>query len=156
MVLRGRDFELVLAGDGEMRPQLERLIVEYRLQASVRITGWVSGDEVKALLLRSRALILPSFAEGLPVVVMEAMALARPVIATHIAGIPELVRHGQDGWMVPAGDCAALVQAWSELLDADTARLDSMGRGARERVLQRHSGAAAADKLMRLFGQAPA
>lgn len=148
---RGVDFELVLAGDGEMRPQLERLIGEYGLQDRVRITGWVSGDEVRSLLLQARALVLPSFAEGLPVVIMEAMALGRPVITTQIAGIPELVRDGEEGWLVPAGDCRALVRAWSELLETDASRLDGMGAKARERVTERHSAVAGARKLLQLF-----
>ncbi|HSV77816.1 MAG TPA: glycosyltransferase family 4 protein [Ramlibacter sp.] len=152
MVRRGHDIELVLAGDGPMRPELERLIAEYGLASRVRITGWVSGEQVRALLLEARALILASFAEGLPVVLMEAMALARPVITTRIAGIPELVRDGQDGWLVPAGDCWALVDAWTRLLDCAPARLLAMGESARQRVLQRHSAAAAARKLAHLFG----
>lgn len=152
MAARGLDFELVLAGDGEMRGELEGLIAAYGLHHRVRITGWVSGEEVRALLLASRGLVLASFAEGLPVVIMEAMALARPVVTTLIAGIPELVRHGEDGWLVPAGDCAALASACTELLQADAERLESMGRGARERVLQRHSAEVGARKLARLFG----
>jgi colanic acid/amylovoran biosynthesis glycosyltransferase len=152
MARRGADFELVLAGDGEMRAQLEALIDAYGLRGCVRITGWVSGEQVRTLLLQSRGLILPSFAEGLPVVVMEAMALARPVIVTHIAGLPELVRPGQEGWLVPAGDCAALVHAWTELLAADAHQRAAMGRSARQRVLQRHSAAAGARKLLHLFG----
>lgn len=152
MARRGEDFQLVLAGDGEMRPELERLIDAYALRDRVRITGWVSGQQVRALLLESRALILPSFAEGLPVVIMEAMALGRPVISTSIAGIPELLRDGREGWLVPAGDCGALVQAWTELLRTDAARLEAMGSSARERVARRHSAAGGARKLMQLFG----
>jgi len=86
------------------------------------------------------------------VVLMEAMALARPVITTRIAGIPELVRDGQDGWLLPAGDCWALVEAWTALLECDRARLLAMGESARQRVLQRHSAATAAHKLIQLFG----
>jgi glycosyltransferase involved in cell wall biosynthesis len=152
MARRGEDFQLVLAGDGEMRAELERLIDAYALRDRVRITGWVSGQQVRALLLESRALILPSFAEGLPVVIMEAMALGRPVISTSIAGIPELLRDGREGWLVPAGDCGALVQAWTELLRADAPRLEAMGSSARERVTRRHSAAGGARKLMQLFG----
>jgi colanic acid/amylovoran biosynthesis glycosyltransferase len=154
MVERGHDIELVLAGDGEMRPELERLVDAYGLQSRVRITGWVSAAEVRSLLLQARALILPSFAEGLPVVIMEAMALGRPVISTRIAGIPELVREGQEGWLVAAGDCQALVDAWTELLGAEPSRLQAMGESARRRVAQRHSPSEAARKLMRLFGSA--
>jgi colanic acid/amylovoran biosynthesis glycosyltransferase len=156
MARRGEDFELVLAGDGEMRPELERLIGAYGLGERVRITGWVSGEQVRALLQNARGLVLPSFAEGLPVVIMEAMALGRPVISTLIAGIPELVRHGQEGWLVPAGDRDALVQAWCELNGADDAALQAMGASARERVLRRHSAEGGARKLMQLFGQVQA
>jgi colanic acid/amylovoran biosynthesis glycosyltransferase len=152
MAARGVDFELVLAGDGEMRSELQGLIDTYGLGERVRITGWVSGDEVRSLLLQARGLVLASFAEGLPVVIMEAMALARPVVSTLIAGIPELVRSGQEGWLVPAGDCAALARACTELLEADPRRLEEMGLSARERVLQRHSAQAGARKLAQLIG----
>ncbi|MBK6005159.1 glycosyltransferase [Ramlibacter ginsenosidimutans] len=155
MAARGLDFELVLAGDGEMRGELQDLIDAYGLGDRVRITGWVSGDEVRSLLLQSRGLVLASFAEGLPVVIMEAMALARPVISTLIAGIPELVRPGQEGWLVPAGDCSALARACTELLLADPRRLEKMGLSARERVLQRHSADGGARKLAQHFGVLP-
>jgi colanic acid/amylovoran biosynthesis glycosyltransferase len=115
----------------------------------------LSGDEVRSLLLQARGLVLASFAEGLPVVIMEAMALARPVVSTLIAGIPELVRSGQEGWLVPAGDCAALARACIELLEADPRRLEEMGLSARERVLQRHSAEAGARKLAQLIGVMP-
>ena len=88
---RGTEFELVLVGDGEMRGELETLIAQYTMQKMVRITGWISSDQVRDEILAARALVLPSFAEGLPVVIMEAMALRRPVISTFVAGIPELV-----------------------------------------------------------------
>ncbi len=88
---KGVDFELVLAGDGEMRAEAEQFIADHELRSRVRITGWISNDQVRTELLGARALVLPSFAEGLPVVIMEAMALRRPVISTFIAGIPELV-----------------------------------------------------------------
>ena len=88
---------LVLAGDGEMRPIIEERILRLRLQDRVRITGWISSAQVREELLGARALVLPSFQEGLPVVIMEAMALRRPVISTYIAGIPELVVPGETG-----------------------------------------------------------
>jgi colanic acid/amylovoran biosynthesis glycosyltransferase len=154
LATRGVEFQLVLAGDGEMRPELERLIAANGLGNRVKITGWVSGEEVRTLLLGARALILPSFAEGLPVVIMEAMALGRPVITTRIAGIPELVRDGKEGWLVAAGDCHALVDAWTELLEADADQLNAMGESAQRRVAQRHSGSEAARKLVQMFGGA--
>src|SRR5205085_8738683 len=63
--------ELALAGDGEMRPAIERFITDHSLQSAVRVTGWIGGDQVRAEIQAARALVLPSFAEGLPVVLME-------------------------------------------------------------------------------------
>ena len=103
-----RRFELVFVGDGELRADIEALIVRYNLQANVRITGWADSDQVRNEILAARALVLPSFSEGLPVVIMEAMALRRPVISTFVGGIPELVHSGEHGWLVPAGDVDGL------------------------------------------------
>ena len=73
---------------------------------------------MRSEILAARALVLPSFAEGLPVVLMEAMALRRPVLTTYVAGIPELVRPGEHGWLVPAGDVEALADAMAACLDS--------------------------------------
>ncbi len=131
-------FELVLAGDGEMRTALEQAIAARGLQSKVRITGWIDSSTVRTEILAARGLVLPSFAEGLPVVLMEAMAMARPVISTQIAGIPELVRPGQDGWLVAAGDVQALAQAMRECLASSPERLVAMGRSALAQVTERH------------------
>lgn len=148
---KGRQFHLVLAGDGEMRPILEKYIAQYGLQDMVSITGWISSDQVRQELLASKVMVLPSFSEGLPVVVMEAMALGRPVLTTSIAGIPELVRHGTDGWLIPAGDVDALVKALDDILMLDTQQLRAMGRNAQVRVVERHSIDTEATKLASLF-----
>jgi glycosyltransferase involved in cell wall biosynthesis len=147
---RGLVFELVLAGDGEMRPALEALVKQLHLEAHVRITGWISGEQVREEILQSRALVLASFAEGLPVVIMEAMALRRPVLSTFVAGIPELVIAGECGWLFPAGDVDALAQAMQECLAASPSVLDAMGVAARERALARHDIDVEAGKLHRL------
>lgn len=150
----GQPLELVLAGDGEMRPGIERLVAQHGLQQQVRITGWVSAEQVRAELQAARALVLPSFAEGLPVVIMEAMALYRPVLTTYVAGIPELVQPGQHGWLFPAGDVQALAQAMRECLQASPEALQAMGRAAHQRVLERHDVDTEAAKLAALFRQA--
>ena len=91
-----------------MRGVIEKRIGELGLQKNIRLAGWLSGAQVRKEILASRALVLASFAEGLPVVIMEALALGRPVISTWVAGIPELVESGKCGWLVPAGDGAAV------------------------------------------------
>jgi glycosyltransferase involved in cell wall biosynthesis len=94
---------------------------------------------------------MPSFAEGLPMVIMEAMAAGRPVIATYVAGIPELVRPGETGWLVPAGDAAGLSAALREVCRAPRAELEEMGAAGRARALARHNVAREAARLAAHF-----
>lgn len=154
----GVRFELVLVGDGELRGEIERLIAARGVDGAVRITGWADGAEVRRQLEAARALVLPSFGEGLPVVLMEAFALGRPAITTAIAGIPELVRHGENGWLVVPGDVDAVARAMREALAADVAELQRMGLAGRRAVEARHRADAEARKLVALFtgGERPA
>jgi len=142
---------LTLLGDGEMRPLIESAIRENGLTQAVTITGWVGEDRIRAELAAAHALVVPSFAEGLPMVVMEAMAAARPVIATYIAGTPELVQPGVTGWLIPAGDATALAEAILALGASGRETLQEMGLAGRERVLARHDTDREAAKLAALF-----
>jgi colanic acid/amylovoran biosynthesis glycosyltransferase len=151
LVQQNVPVELVLAGDGEMRSDIEALVDSLGLRSHVRITGWIGSEQVRDEILAARALVLPSFAEGLPVVIMEAMALRRPVITTFVAGIPELVIDRENGWLVPAGDVDALAQAMAACLASAPDELARMGEAARTRVLARHDVDVEAGKLARLF-----
>lgn len=148
---RGYDCRLVLAGDGEMRTIVERQIAALGLDEHVVITGWIDSARVKQEIVSARALVLPSFAEGLPVVLMEALALSRPVISTYVAGIPELVRDGECGWLVPAGDVEELSGAMIECLEASPSALAALGENGRSRVLESHDIRVEAAKLLGLF-----
>jgi colanic acid/amylovoran biosynthesis glycosyltransferase len=156
LVAAGIPIQLVLAGDGPMRAELEQRVAQLRLSAHVRIAGWLSGEQVRNEILAARALVLPSFAEGLPVVLMEAMALRRPVLTTYIAGIPELVRHGENGWLFPAGSLDEMEQAFRECLAMPVAALQKMGDSGYERVTRRHNVDLEASKLAALFHAAGA
>jgi glycosyltransferase involved in cell wall biosynthesis len=151
LISEGLRFGLVLVGDGEMRPELERAIAAQGLQGQVRITGWLDSAGVRRELLAARALVLPSFAEGLPVVLMESLSVGRPVIASRIAGIPELVREGIDGWLITPGSPEALVDAMRDALYAGSAELGRMAVSGLERVRARHDVDVEAAKLKRLF-----
>jgi colanic acid/amylovoran biosynthesis glycosyltransferase len=156
VVAKGIPIHLVLAGDGEMRGAIETLITQSGLQEHISITGWIDGDRVREEMLSARALVLPSFAEGLPVVVMEAMALRRPVLSTFIAGIPELVRTGETGWLFPAGDVDELAKMLEVCLATSPDQLQTMGEAGYQRVLERHAIDTEAAKLSRLIGAASA
>lgn len=151
LAAEGVNFELVLAGDGEMRPAIESALVAHRLEDRVRITGWIDGEQVRREILAARAMVLPSFAEGLPVVLMEAMALRRPVISTYVAGIPELVVNGECGWLVAAGSVEDLVSAMAQALRCPTAALEAMGERAYRRVMSRHQLETEATRLADLI-----
>jgi colanic acid/amylovoran biosynthesis glycosyltransferase len=154
LAVEGLDFKLVFVGDGPLRSDIEKQIAEYGLQKHIEITGWASGDEVREQLLASRAMVLPSFAEGLPVVIMEALALYRPVISTYVAGIPELVEPGVCGWLVPPGSAKILAIAMRAALEAPLEKLEEMGKAGAQRVAQQHNIDLEAKKLVALFQQA--
>jgi colanic acid/amylovoran biosynthesis glycosyltransferase len=147
----GVSCEIVFVGDGPFRERVEAAIARAGLHNTIRVIGWSSGARVKEEIIAARALVLPSFAEGLPVVIMEAMALGRPVISTYLGGIPELVESGQTGWLVPASDEIALSEAMRAVLEASTDELERIGAAARERIIERHDVTNEAAKLKRLF-----
>jgi colanic acid/amylovoran biosynthesis glycosyltransferase len=148
------DFELVFVGDGELRTEIQSLIVRCNLTDKIHITGWLNDEHVRDEILAARALVLPSFAEGLPIVLMEAMALKRPVISTHVAGIPELLRSGESGWLVPPGDVEALVNAMRACLNASPDLLRRMGQAGRKRIIAQHDIKNQAAQLALLFQRA--
>ena len=145
------EVHLRLIGDGPLRGALQEAVRAARLEMNVTFTGWLDEAAIRTALDGAHALVMPSFAEGLPMVVMEAMAAARPVIATHIAGTPELVQDGVTGWLVPAGDADALADALAELARMPAGARAEMGRAGRARVLARHDVDAEAAKLAALF-----
>lgn len=151
LVLRGVDFRLDLIGDGDLRPEIEAFLTEHGLEQRVRLLGWGDSDAVRHALRDARAMVLPSFMEGLPVVLMEAFALGRPCISTHVSGIPELVRPGENGWLVPAGAAGPLADAMQEAVTASTATLTEMGARGRARVREDHDASREAERLRQLF-----
>jgi colanic acid/amylovoran biosynthesis glycosyltransferase len=152
VVAKRPDAELVLVGDGEMRKEVEQAIERLGIAKNVRITGWATSSQVRDELEQARCLVLPSFAEGLPVVIMEALALGRPVLTTYVAGIPELVSQ-ECGWLVPAGAVPPLTAAMLEVLDATSAELTKRGAEGQRRVREMHSAVTEATRLGELFKQ---
>ena len=151
LLRRGVSFDLVFVGDGEMRATIESAIDARGLRGNVRITGWVSGDAVRDEILAARAMILPSFGEGLPIVLMEAMALGKVVLATRIAAVGELVRHGESGWLFSPGSAEDAAEAMQACLNASCATLAEMGAAGRRTVLERHDVDRETTALRNLF-----
>lgn len=144
------NLELVFIGDGEDRAGIEMRIAELGLENHVTMAGWGTGEEVRAAIKDARIFALPSFAEGLPIVLMESLAMGRAVVTTQITGIPELVDHSC-GWVVQAGDVPALQEAVSQALSSDTKTLAALAETGRARVVQAHDQTQNAARLRELF-----
>ncbi len=144
------DLKIVLAADGESRAAVEAAITAHGVADIVELRGWVANADVLNLIRESRALLLPSFAEGLPVVIMEALASGRPVISTTVAGIPELV-DDSCGWLFSAGDQQALIAAIRAALECPPSVLFEMGKAGRARVASLHDRRALAARLYDCF-----
>lgn len=113
----GRDFRLVMIGTGPDASDLKAAVRVYGLETKVTFTGALNQEEVARWYARADAFALPSFAEGIPVVLMEAMASGLPCVTTRITGIPELIRDGQDGLLVTPSDSGELAVALERLMD---------------------------------------
>lgn len=145
-------FQVDVVGDGPVRSSLEVRAKSLPANVTLRFHGARSADEVQELLAKADVFALASFQEGLPVVLMEAMARAVPVVTTHIAGIPELVQSGKNGLLVPAGNVDAFAEAlYSLLVDATLRRhLGDAGRATVEaQFLLEDSGHAMAQLFRR-------
>jgi glycosyltransferase involved in cell wall biosynthesis len=135
VVKEGRRIRLRLAGDGPDRAELEREVERRGLSQEVIFEGNLNQDQLRAVYRESDAFVLSSFGEGLPVALMEAMAMEIPCIATWIAGIPELIRDGVGGLLVAPGDVQSLAKAIIRLMsDAELQR--RLGQSGRRRILE--------------------
>ena len=112
----GIEFKGIIIGEGEERKRLEYLISKYGLGNKVSLVGPKTQAQVRAYLKRSAIFVLPSRSEGLPVVIMEAFASRLPVIASDIAGIPEILHDGKSGYLVPVGNPKLLAERMKELV----------------------------------------
>ena len=148
---RHPEAKLVLAGDGPMRGLVQERISELNLSQAIRITGWIDAAAVQAELDAATALVQPSFIEGLPVVIMEAMARRRPVISTYVGGIPELVIPKETGWLVPSGEVSALAEAMEAVAATNPTMLRSLGDAGYLRARDRHLIDSEAEKLVSHF-----
>ncbi|MEO0529854.1 MAG: glycosyltransferase family 4 protein [Planctomycetota bacterium] len=147
----GHAFRVVLIGDGPDRAMLESVANELGVASLVEFAGWGSSADVHRRLRAARALVSCSFAEGLPIVLMEAYAAGCPVIATRIAATYELVESNATGWLIPPADTAALTDALRAALEAPAEQLAAYATEGRRRVEERHHPAKQAERLAELM-----
>ena len=147
---RGYGFRLTFVGEGEDRASLEDQVRKHHLAEEVSLTGALGQDKVMEYYRKSDLFVLPSFAEGVPVVLMEAMALEIPVISTRITGIPELIEDERTGLLVTPGNSVELAEAMIKVLK-DKAYGRKLGEEARKAVLREFNQSENNQYLQRLF-----
>ena len=147
---RGKRVELVIVGDGPSRGELEDLIARLRLEGVVRLAGACNHDRIPGYLGQSDIFALSSFLEGVPVVLMKAMAMELPCVATRITGIPEIIEDGIDGLLVPPGSVEHLAEAIERLAD-DEALARRLGAAGRAKVRARYDLGRNAERLCEVF-----
>jgi glycosyltransferase involved in cell wall biosynthesis len=138
---RGQVFRCVIIGEGALRAELEELIRRYDLGQFVRLPGAQPQDQVRAAMGQAGVFVMPSVMtstgdmDGIPVALMEAMAMRRPVVSTRVSGIPELIDDGESGLLVEPRDAAALADAIGRLL-ADAGLRGRLGARARQHIIE--------------------
>lgn len=140
----------VIFGDGKLRQELERDIAERRLEQNVVLAGFRT--DVERFLPHLDLAVLSSHTEGLPVIVLEALAARVPVVATAVGGVPEVIEDGLSGYLVPPGDPAALARRIQDALRVESVRL-AMGQRGRQRVAHEFSFAEQSAQYQRLLAR---
>jgi glycosyltransferase involved in cell wall biosynthesis len=142
---------LEIAGDGELEPELRATATRLGLDEAVTFLGRVA--PVAPVLERAEVVVVPSFGEGFGMVALEAMERGRPVIASDVGGLPEIVADGRTGILVPPGDVEALARSIAELA-GDPVRAAAMGAAGRVRALEEFSQARCTGRIAALYGAA--
>jgi glycosyltransferase involved in cell wall biosynthesis len=145
---RGVDACLCMIGDGPDRPAVERRAHELGVMRDTLFLGYQ--EEVAPYYAAFDAMILPSINEGTPVSAIEALAAGRPVVATRVGGVPDVVREGEDGFLVDPGDVDALAERLAQLA-ADPDLRERLGAAGRARVIPRYSLERLVDDVDRLY-----
>ena len=146
----GTRLHLTFVGGGEDRPSLERLGLDLEISDHLLFTGALGQDEVRQYYDRADIFVLASFAEGVPVVLMEAMAKEIPVVSTRITGIPELIEHGDDGLLATPGDVDDLARQLSTLLE-DRESAHKLAKAGRNKVARLYNTERNNKRLTNLF-----
>lgn len=148
----GRPVTLDIVGAGANRAVLEGLVQEHRVADAVTLSGAVNQDRIREHYARADCFAMASFAEGVPVVLMEAMSMQIPCVTSHITGIPELITHDETGLLTPPSNVAGLVEQLDRLI-ADPALGRRLGEAARRQVQQHYDLQGNAVKLAAIFAE---
>jgi len=152
VIKRFPQVRLVIAGDGPEHTSLKNQAIHLGLTDAVEFMGWVAPENVHALINTATLVVVPSRKEGFGLVAVEAAHMARPIVATRVGGLPEVVVHGQTGLLVEEGNAQALADAIIILLAHPEATVQ-MGQAARNHARERFSWDHCVDAYDKLYRQ---
>jgi len=147
---RGHCIRIDLIGDGPARSILEEEAARLKIPADVVFHGLVAQDQVCKILARANLFVLPSFAEGVPVSLMEAMSMEIPCLSTYVGGIPELIRSGEDGILIPPGDASLLASTIEDLIENPGLR-SRLAKAGRRKIIEEYNLQTSTEKLVSIF-----
>lgn len=144
-------FHLYIAGDGETE-EIRKLVLEDGLEKAVTVTGWCGREKREELMRLAGWMVLPSYAEGLPMTLLEGMAAGKPVITTPVGGIPELVEDAKNGYLVEPGNCRQLYEAMKRAVEMPGEEWEMMSRENMQKISRDFSESRMTEKLIRVYG----
>ncbi|UCE75376.1 MAG: glycosyltransferase family 4 protein [Methanomassiliicoccales archaeon] len=144
------DVKLILIGDGEQRKYLEKLAVKIGIRDNLHFVGIKEHSAMPDYMAQAKLFVLPSLSEGMPLTLLEAMSSGIPIVATKVGGIPEVVKNGENGILVPPGDSKELSKAILRLMENKTLS-DELGKNARKLIIDKYSLDSAARKTMKVY-----
>ena len=140
---------VLLAGTGDLK-EIDSFVKSHGIEGSVQLPGWIDPEQLIGLYHQSHLFVLPSYYEGFPMVVLEAMACGLPIISTRVGGIPELIEEGQNGILIDPGDRKALLEALVALLDDPILR-ETMGQNNIKKIREKYDIPIYIQKLKSLY-----
>jgi glycosyltransferase involved in cell wall biosynthesis len=150
---RHPNIKLAMTGTGPLLPKIQTMVKEYKLMENVVLLGLRSRKELPSILNKASIFVLPSLNEGMPYVLLEAMACGKPVIGSDIPGINNVVTHGRNGLLVPSRNPVALADAITTLVEDENLRKE-LGRNARQLMLEKYNWEAITKEVEEVYREA--
>lgn len=144
-----KNILIIIGGTGEEEPYLKKIIKILQLENNFVFEGWVSGEKKEQLLKKCQAFVLPSYNEGLPIGILEAMSYGMPIISTSVGDISSAVRNGENGYLINPGDIAALAKAMTDIFN--NKRFVAMSKKSRDICIEKFSDTLFFENVIKLY-----
>ena len=150
VIKKFREFRLTMCGTGPLENELKQLIKTYKLENNIKMIGQVENSSIYDLLEKHHFMVMPSLEEGFGVAAVESFACSRPVVATNVGGIPEIVTDGKNGYLINPNDVQKLADAMIKMI-SDKNKMIQMGRNGYQVAKQRFDWEKSVDQMIEVY-----